>query len=83
METWSSWSTQKPVYGDKLCSRPSLFAEEEARFKRAQLRGKKFVELFQAAKQLVDNFPGRFPYLEYDVREIELHNLAPKVENKR
>ena len=34
---------------------------------KAKMRGKAFVLLFQSAKQLVDNYPDRFPYLEYDV----------------
>ncbi len=44
---------------------------------RAKLRGKSFVFLFAAAKQLVDNHPKRFPYLEQAVREIESNELAP------
>ncbi len=49
---------------------------------RAKARGLAFVNLFASAKQLVDNHPKRFPYLEYWVREIEANNLAPKVEVK-
>lgn len=49
---------------------------------RSKARGKAFVLLFSSAKQLVDNFPGRFPYLEYDVKEIERLGLAPKVDNR-
>ena len=49
---------------------------------RAEQRGLAFVRLFQSAKQLVDGRPGRFPYLEFDVKEIERLRLAPTVEKK-
>lgn len=48
--------------------------------KNAKLRGKLFVHLFAAAKQLVDNHPKRFPYLEQAVKEIEENKLAPPLE---
>ena|SRR3990167_10933412 len=46
---------------------------------RARARGKAFVLLYSSAKQLVDSHPGQFPYLEYDVKEIEKLKLAPPV----
>lgn len=49
---------------------------------RADRRGLAFVSLFAAAKQLVDNHPKRFPYLEYNVRLIERDGLAPPLERK-
>ena len=58
-----------------------LFAEI-TKAARARQRGVAFVRLFQSAKQLVDNFPGRYPYLEFDVKEIERLGLAPTVEKK-
>lgn len=48
----------------------------------AKQRGIAFVRLFSAAKQLVDGNPGRFPYLEYDVRYIERNGLAPKPDKR-
>lgn len=48
---------------------------------RARQMGLSFVSLYAAAKQLVDNYPKRFPYLEYNVKQIELLNLAPKLDN--
>lgn len=52
-----------------------------AKTERGKKRGIAFVSLFAAAKQLVDNHPKRFPYLEYAVRGIEKDNLAPPLEN--
>jgi hypothetical protein len=56
-------------------------AEVEAKT-RASAREEAFVQLFAAAKQLVDNHPKRFPSvpfrdLEFQVREIESRKLAP------
>ena len=45
-------------------------------------RGLAFVSLFAASKQLVDNFPKRYPYLEYWVRWTEKEGLAPKLERE-
>lgn len=50
---------------------------------RAKQRGEAFVNLYAAAKQLVDNYPKRFPYLEYDVRQIEEKGLVPPLDNGR
>lgn len=55
---------------------------EHTKAARAKQRGTAFVRLFQSAKQLVDGQPGRFPYLEFDVKEIERLGLAPTVEKK-
>ena len=52
---------------------------DQDRIERAKQRGLLFVQLFAAAKQLVDNHPKRFPYLGYNVREIERLGLAPKL----
>ena len=49
---------------------------------KSRARGEAFVCLFAAAKQLVDNHPKRFPYLEYWVKDIEKKDLAPKLEIK-
>ena len=46
---------------------------------RSSMRELMFVRLFASAKQLIDNHPRRFPYLEYDVLEIERLGLAPKL----
>ena len=51
-------------------------------FERAKERGRLFVQLFAAAKQLVDNYPKRFPYLEYNVKDIEKQGLAPRLDQK-
>lgn len=44
---------------------------------RAKLRGRLFVLLYAAAKQLTDNHPKHFPYLEATVLEIEKASLVP------
>ena len=54
--------------------------EELARVMRARQRGQLFVQLYAAAKQLTDNYPKRFPYLEYNIKEIELLKLVPKID---
>ena len=58
-------------------------AEAESKAARAKQRGECFVGLFAAAKQLTDNFPKRFPYLQHQVDQIEQLNLAPKLEDSQ
>ena len=50
---------------------------------RSKQRGLAFVNLYAAAKQLADNYPKRFSYLEYQVRLIENEGLAPKLEERK
>lgn len=52
---------------------------DQNRVERAKQCDLLFVQLFAAAKQLADNFPNRFPYLEHNVREIERLDLVPKL----
>jgi hypothetical protein len=47
---------------------------------RGELRGRSYCRLYAAAKQLVDNHPKRFPYLEQEVKHIEALELAPPLE---
>lgn len=56
--------------------------EAEEKVKRAKQRGEAFVSLYAASKQLVDNYPKRYPYLQYWVEQIEQLNLAPKLDTK-
>ena len=74
--TWSKWledARQFEKWND----------EQDPRKVRAKKRGLAFVNLYAAAKQLADNYPKRFPYLEYQVRLIENEGLAPKLEERK
>lgn len=66
--TYANWSRTAKVINE---------AEQQRYI--AKERGRLFVQLFAAAKQLVDNHPKRFPYLEFNVKEIEAKGLAPKL----
>ena len=46
---------------------------------RALNRGKAFVHLYAASRELVNEYPDRYPYLQYWVDQIRQLNLAPKV----
>jgi len=73
-----SWERTCAMWSEMRRKEAEVIAKQE----RAKARGLAFVSLYAAAKQLVDNFPKRFPYLEYSVKEIERQELAPKLEQK-
>jgi hypothetical protein len=57
------------------CS-PNCSACADLKASRARMRALVFFRLFLSAKQIVDKNPGRFPYLEYDVNQLETHKLV-------
>jgi len=71
-----SWEACKAMWSEQRRLEAEILAKQE----RAKARGLAFVNLYAAAKQLVDNFPKRFPYLEQSVKDIEAKELAPPLE---
>lgn len=69
--TWAKWLEDARKFED--------WNDSQDRKVKAKKRGAAFVNLFVAAKQLVDAYPKRFPYLEQRVRGIEEDKLAPQI----
>jgi len=46
---------------------------------KAKERGAAFVNLYAAAKQITEGHESRYPYLQYWVKHIEAHKLAPPI----